>query len=257
VKPFSDHFSRVALAYAACRPSYPEALFDYLAGLVPRRRLAWDCAAGTGQAAIPLAGRFDAVVATDISASMLAQAPAHPRVEYRVVPAESSGLSGASVDLVTVAQALHWLDLDVFYAEAARVLVPGGVLAAWTYGKQELDDPALQHQLSHFYGEVVGPHWPPERCHVEAGYQTLPFPFTDLDPPVFAIEEHWTLRQLLGYIGTWSATQRFREAVGYDPLVQLEQNLAPNWGDRSARRVRWPVALRVGRKPDVSAEPVA
>lgn len=241
----------MAASYASSRPTYPEELFDYLADLVPRRKLAWDCGAGTGQAAIPLASRFDAVVATDISISMLEQAPRHPRVEYRAVPAEASELPSGSVDLVTVAQALHWLDLEAFYEEVARVLVPGGILAVWTYASAELDSAALQHQLSRFHAETVGPYWPPDRRHVEEGYRTLPFPFAELDPPGFAMEVSWTLPQLLGYVGTWSATQRFRELVGRDPLPELERGLAPQWGS-STRRVRWPLTVRLGRRPVVA-----
>ena len=248
----SDHFSRVAASYASCRPTYPEELFDYLAGLVHRRRLAWDCCAGTGQATIPLASRFDAVVATDLSISMLEQAPRHPRVEYRVVPAEASGLPATSVDLVTVAQALHWLDPTAFYEEACRVLLPGGVLAVWSYASPQLDSTTLQRQLSRFYGDVVGPYWPPNRRHVEAGYRTLEFPFAELDPPAFAMEERWTLPQLLGYVGTWSATQRFREEVGRDPVPDLERDLVPHWGLGSARPVRWPLTVRLGRRPVVA-----
>ena len=238
MKALSDHFSRVAVSYAACRPTYPEELFDYLAGVVPHRRLAWDCATGTGQATIPLASRFERVVATDISISMLDQAPRHPRIDYRAVPAEASGLPAASVDLVTVAQALHWLDADLFYEEAARVLIPGGVLAVWSYGNPHLDSSTLQRELSRFHGDVLGPYWPPGRQHVEAGYRTLRFPFPELSPPAFAMEEHWTLAQLLGYVGTWSATQRFRDAVGRDPVPDLERRLALQWDPGSTRRVR-------------------
>ena len=244
----ADHFSRVAASYASCRPKYPEELFDYLAGLVHRRSLAWDCAAGTGQATIPLASRFDVVIATDISPSMLEQAPRHPRVVYRALPAEASELASESADLVTVAQALHWLDLKAFYEEAARVLRPGGVLAVWTYASPQLDSAALQHQLTQFYGEVVGPYWPRDRRHVEEGYRTLWFPFAELDPPLFAIEEWWTLPQLLGYVTTWSATQRYRELVGRDPVPDLERDLAAEWGS-SIRRVRWPLTVRLGRRP--------
>ena len=246
---FSDHFSRVALSYAVCRPTYPGDLFDYLAGLVHRPRLAWDCAAGTGQATIPLAGRFERVVATDISISMLEQAPRHPGVNYRSVPAEDSGLPSASVDLVTVAQALHWLDTNLFYEEVARVLIPGGVLAVWSYGNPDLDSGTLQRELSRFYSDVVGPYWPAGRQHVEAGYRTLLFPFPELDAPAFAMEQQWTLAQLLGYVGTWSATQRFREVVGRDPVPDLERDLAPHWAPGSTRRVRWPLTIRVGRRP--------
>jgi SAM-dependent methyltransferase len=250
MKPYADHFSRLAPAYASCRPAYPDGLFDYLAGLVNRHDLAWDCAAGSGQATIPLARRFNRVIATDISPAMLGQAPRHPGVEYRVAPEGASGLGDATADLVSVAQALHWLDIESFYAEVDRVLVPGGVLAVWTYGAQHLDEPALESVLRHFYAEVVGPHWPPGRRHVESGYRTLPFPFPELEPPALAMQELWTLPHLLGYVGTWSATQRFRDVVGHDPLDQLAKDLAQHWGDPATTRlIRWPLALRVGRRP--------
>jgi SAM-dependent methyltransferase len=244
----SDHFTRVAASYAACRPPYPEGLFDYLAGLVHRRRLAWDCGAGTGQATIPLASRFERVIGTDISAAMLEQAPRHPAVDYRAVPAGASGLPTASVDLVTVAQALHWLDRDAFYAEAVRVLIPGGVLAVWSYGSPQLESAALQRELSRFYDDLVGPYWPENRVHVEQGYRALAFPFREFHPPVFVMEQQWTLGQLVGYVGTWSATQRFRDAEGRDPVPDLERELAREWGTNPTRRVRWPITMRAGRK---------
>lgn len=247
----SDHFSRQAPAYASHRPSYPEELFDYLDARVHRHTLAWDCAAGSGQATIPLARRFSRVVATDISAAMLLHAPRHPGVEYRVAPAEASGLEDACVDLVTVAQALHWLELETFYAEAARVLVPRGVLAVWTYGQQRLDEPGLDRALQRFYAEVVGPYWAAERRLVESGYRTLSFPFPEIDPPVLVMQENWNLAQLLGYVRTWSATQRFREAVGHDPVERLGQELERHWRDPSAsRRILWPIRLRLGLRPD-------
>jgi SAM-dependent methyltransferase len=250
VKPYADHFSRLAPAYASCRPGYPDALFDYLSGLVSRHDLAWDCAAGSGQATIPLARRFNRVIATDFSAAMLDQAPRHPAVVYRAAPAEASGLGNATADLVTVAQALHWLNAETFYAEVDRVLVPGGVLAVWTYGAQHLDEPALDGVLRHFYADIVGPYWAPERRHVESGYRTLPFPFPELEAPLLVMQEVWSLAQLLGYVGTWSATQRFSEAVGSNPVPQLGQDLAQHWGDPSAsRRIWWPLSLRVGRRP--------
>jgi hypothetical protein len=150
---------------------------------------------------------------------------------------------------VTVAQALHWLDLPAFYAEADRVLVPGGVLAVWSYATQRLDDGALDAMLTRFYTEVVGPFWPEERRHVEAGYLTLPFPYIEVQTPEIAMTEQWTLAQLLGYLGTWSATERFRETEGYDPVPRLGEELAQAWGDPdSARRVRWPLSVRAGHK---------
>jgi SAM-dependent methyltransferase len=250
LKPFADHFSALAGAYAGCRPQYPDELFEYLAAVSQGHELAWDCAAGSGQATIPLARTFRRVIATDASRAMLAQAPRHPGIEYRVAPAEASGLPSVSADLVTVAQALHWLDIEPFYAEVNRVLVPGGVLAVWTYGSQMLDDEALNALVRQFYYETVGPYWAPERRHVESGYRTLPFPFAELEPPAFAMQQHWTLVELLGYIRTWSATYRFREVTGCDPVEELARELAPFWGDsESTRRVRWPLSMRIGRRP--------
>jgi SAM-dependent methyltransferase len=249
VKPYADHFSRLAPAYASCRPGYPDQLFGYLAGLLERHELAWDCAAGTGQATVPLARWFDRVLATDASAAMLNQAPRHPKIEYRVAAAENSGLGEGTADLVVVAQALHWLDLDRFYPEAIRVLVPGGLLAVWTYGTQQLDDPAIDRLVQQFYTEVVGPYWPGERQHVESGYRTLPFPLPELATENFVMQERWDLSQLLGYLRTWSATQRFREAQGRDPVEQLELEIEPLWGAAtSVRTIRWPLSLRVGRR---------
>jgi SAM-dependent methyltransferase len=248
VKPYADHFSRLAPAYAGCRPRYPAELFAYLDAVCSRHELAWDCAAGTGQASLPLARVFRRVIATDASAAMIGNAAPHPNVEYRVVPAEASGLTSASVDLVTVAQALHWLDLDLFYTEVKRVLVPGGVLAVWTYGNQYLDDEPMDRLLGRFYTEVVGPYWTEERRHVESGYRTLSFPFRELAVPGFTMDQEWTLPELLGYLGTWSATQRFHDTVGQDPVGPLARELAPLWGDPdSRRRIRWPLSLRVGR----------
>jgi SAM-dependent methyltransferase len=245
---FPDHFSGVARAYAEHRPRYPERLFDWLASLTARRELAWDCATGGGQAALGLAARFERVIATDASAEQIAAAHRHPRIEYRVAPAESSDLDPASTDLVTVGQALHWLDRPAFYDEARRVLRADGVLAAWTYGAPVLGDSRSDAILRRFYSETVGPCWPPERALVDAGYRTIDFPFEEIEPPLIPMEADWTLPAFLGYIGTWSAVTRFRAARGFDPLTALAAELATSWGDpASPRRISWPLALRVGR----------
>lgn len=242
---FPDHFSAVAADYASHRPTYPAALFDWLADQAPARRLAWDCATGSGQAARDLAGHFDRVIATDAAAAQIDAAPAHPGVEFRVAPAEASGLDPASVDLITVAQALHWFQLDAFYAEARRVLAPDGVIAAWSYSRLLTDDPVIDERLWHFYSEVVGPWWPFERRHVETGYRDLPFPFTPIDAPAFAMQAEWDLEALAGYLRTWSATRRYLQARGVDPVSALAGELAPHWP--TTRRVRWPLTLRTGR----------
>lgn len=243
----ADHFSRQAPDYAKYRPSYPEALFSWLADHAPGRALAWDVGCGSGQAAVPLAAHFDRVVATDLSAAQIAQARPHPRVEYRVAPCERSGLPDAGCDLVTVAQALHWFDFDRFYAEVRRVLKPGGLFAAWTYQLLQ-GEPAINAVIGKFHVEVLTPWWPPERRWVEAGYAGMPFPFAALPAPSFAIRLAWTLADLTNYVGTWSAAQRCLAATGADPSRALFERLQPVWGDPATRReIVWPIALRAGR----------
>lgn len=245
---FKDHFSVVAANYAQYRPRYPRELFDYLRSIVPGAMRVWDCACGSGQATLELAERFAAVVATDASAGQIAEAPPHPRVSWRVAPAEAAGLPDHSVDLLTVAQALHWFDLDRFYAEARRVLAADGVIAVWSYGFHQLGDEAIDREAGHFYHHVVGPYWPPERRLVEEGYRTIPFPFAEVPAPAFVMRTQWALPQLLGYFRSWSATARYLAARGHDPVEALEQKLRPLWGDPAyVREITWPLVLRIGR----------
>lgn len=244
---FKDHFSANSAGYADYRPRYPETLFDWLAGQCATPDTAWDCATGSGQAAVALASRFRRVIASDASAAQIEHAQAHAGVEYRVAPAEASGLPDASIDIVTVAQAAHWFDLEAFYAEARRALKPGGLIALWGYEKLRLA-PELARVVGHFYHGVLDGYWPPERALVESGYRDLAFPFAEIAPPEFAMRADWTLDRLIGYFGTWSAVKNYRQALGTDPLPALRDELEPLWGspDRP-KNIQWPLFLRVGR----------
>lgn len=244
---FHDHFSARAAAYAQFRPHYPDALFDWLAAVAPDRRLALDAATGNGQAAVPLSRRFAAVVATDASSEQLAHATPAPGITYRRALAHDSGLAPAGADLVTVAQALHWLDRDALFAEARRVLKPRGIVAVWCYGVMEAG-PDLDEAIRHFYHDIVGPYWPSERRITESGYRDIALPFDELPAPAFAMTATMTLDTLLGYVGTWSAVSRYHDARGVSPLPELREMLQAQWGDPAAARiVRWPLGLRAGR----------
>jgi len=241
-------FAGVAREYANFRPGYPPELFAWLARMAPTRGTAWDSGCGSGQASVALADHFTQVYATDVSPEQIAAARAHPRVRYSVAPAEKSGLGVDSVDLVTVAQALHWFDVEAFYAEARRVARRGAVIAVWNYPRPTFSDPVLDRLFLDFYSDVVGPYWPPERRHIEANYRTLPFPFEELPHPSFGLALEWTLGQVLGYVSSWSATSRYRQALGQDPLPQLRATLGPAWpGDGARVTVRMPIGLRVAK----------
>lgn len=244
---FKDHFSRQADDYARYRPRYPEEMFAWLAGHAPGRGLAWDSATGNGQAAEGLAGHFRAVFASDASRDQIARAAVAPGIAYAVCRSEAVPLPPASVDVVFVGQALHWLDLPTFYREVRRVSRPRGLLAVCGYGPLRVSPP-VDARVGRFYRETVGPYWPPERAIVERGYRDLPFPFERLAPPPFRMRRRWRLDELLGYIGSWSAVVRYRADQGDDPLPALAAEVAAVWGEPATpREIEWPLHLIVGR----------
>ncbi|MEN6538150.1 MAG: class I SAM-dependent methyltransferase [Mizugakiibacter sp.] len=246
--PFKDHFSGHAAIYRDARPHYPPELYAWLAAQAPARELAWDAGCGNGQATVALAAHFARVVGTDPSAAQVANAEAHARVEYRVEPAEQSSFADGSVDLVNVAQALHWFDHARFYAEVQRVLKPGGVVAATAYADCSVDA-AVDAVKDRLYIDMLGAYWPPERPLVDSGYRTLAFPFEEIAAPPFAMRVEWTLAQFLAYLRSWSATQRYLKARGEDPVAVVAPDLAAAWGDADTpREVRWQFHVRVGRR---------
>jgi SAM-dependent methyltransferase len=251
---FEDHFSEQAVDYVRYRPDYPEALFAFLAKSVTQHELAWDCGTGNGQAARGLAGHFDRVIATDPSQTQIRNAVHHKKIDYFVSPAEKTDIPSHSVDLITVAQALHWFRLDSFYEEARRVLRPGGVLAVWCYGLSRIN-PDIDKIVQHYYRDVVGPYWPPERRYIDEKYRTIPFPFVELPTPELYMRADWDMNDLIGYLQTWSATQQCRRKNNQNPIDIIRRALKKSWGRENARlTVRWPLYLRVGRTTAASTD---
>jgi len=245
VSGFKDHFSERAEGYAIYRPRYPAALAAWLASAAPARKLAWDVGCGSGQLSTLLGDQFEKVIATDASSAQVERAVAHPRVEYRVEPAESSSLSSGSADLITVAQAAHWMKLDAFYKEARRVARNEALIALIAYERTRID-PSIDAIIERFYSGDLDRWWPPERKHIETGYRTLDFPFEPVAAPSFEMKATWTADQLVGYIRTWSAVRAMEAASGPEATNRFEGSVRRAWGP-GARDVVWPMVVLAGR----------
>jgi len=256
--PVKDLFSKQSKEYARSRPTYPRALFEYIVSLVDARNLAWDCATGNGQAAIALADYFKQVVASDISAKQIENSQQRSNITYRIFPAEKTPLEDNSVDLITVAQALHWFDFDQFYSEVKRVLKKkkngksetGGIIAAWTYGLHSIS-PEIDKVSFHLYEDILGDkYWAPERKYVEAKYETIPFPFEQVPAPQFQIELSWNMLDLVNYFHSWSSVQKFMEKNKHDPVSDILDSLEDAWGGKDRvnekRKVVWPLYVKLG-----------
>jgi ubiquinone/menaquinone biosynthesis C-methylase UbiE len=207
--------------------------------------MAWDCATGNGQAARSLAVHFNNVIATDASSEQIASAESLPGIRFQVAPAEASGLLSGSVDLITVAQALHWFDIDSFFAEAVRVLKPGGILSFWCYERCKIDG-ACNDIIEKIFAEVE-PYWPPERDLVERHYRDIETPVPEIAVDDFAMRAIWTADEMLSYMRTWSASQRYISDRKQDPTLLLRSELISAWGP-ARRTVTWPLMLRAGEK---------
>lgn len=245
---FKDLFSGHSQAYSTFRPGYPAGLFSKLASLCPEHHLAWDCATGSGQAAIGLAEFFDEVIATDASANQIASATPAQGVSYSVAPAEQSGLKDSSANLITVAQALHWFDLDAFTKEANRVLKPEGILAVWTYGLFSIN-PGLDASIKKLYGDIVGKYWAFERTMVEGGYADVEMPFDAIEIKPMEMNQQWQLADVMGYLNTWSAVREYEKATAGNPLELVYEDMLQSWGEPdTVRVVSWPLIVRAWQK---------
>ncbi|AGF71597.1 class I SAM-dependent methyltransferase [Corynebacterium halotolerans] len=244
--PFTD-----GADYALHRPDYPRELGGLLAELPARRATALDVGCGTGQLTVQLSRHFDRVLGVDASAGQIDAATPAPGATYRVGTAEDLPVDDAGMDLITVAQAAHWLDLPAFYREVDRVAAPGAALALVSYGMCRLDaeaDPGIDELYQEFYWGEFHRFWAPARVHVENGLADLPFPYEEVEivcPPI--VRKH-RLAHFLGYVGTWSAAKKARESGHGGELADFARRLAARWGDpEQARTVVWPVTVRAGR----------
>ncbi|HSY77938.1 MAG TPA: class I SAM-dependent methyltransferase [Bacteroidia bacterium] len=244
---FSDYFSKQSGIYVKYRPTYPKELFSYLSSLTKEHNLAWDCGTGNGQSAIGLSEFYDSVIATDPSEEQIKNAIANGKVIYRVEKAEDNSLQSNSVDIITIANALHWFNFDAFYKEVRRVLKSNGIIAAWAYALPIIS-PEIDSIAKQFHDDTLGTCWLPPNRMVEKGYTTIPFPFEQIVIPSFRIEKTMNLQDLIGYFNTWSATQRFIQEKKFNPTEKLEKDIRKVWGNiELEKKLTWNLILKIGK----------
>ncbi len=240
-----DNFSKQASAYAQFRPNYPAELIEYILGFVKEKRLAWDCGTGNGQSARLLSHYFQQVFATDISSKQLANAYQADNIIYAEEPAEKTSLANESVNLVTVAQAIHWFNFEKFYAEVKRVARPGAIIAVWTYSLLQIS-PEIDTIIHEYHFKTLADFWDPERKYVDDGYAGIPFPFTTIETKPFNIELYWSAEELNGYLHTWSALQKYMAVNPVDPVPGIMDKIKQHWGNSGKRKICFPVYLKLG-----------
>lgn len=244
---FKDNFSKQSQIYLKYRPTYPKTLFEFLSSLTENHELAWDCGTGNGQAAVGLSEFYDKIIATDPSNEQIKHAMVNDRITYLVEKAEQTSLQAHTVDLISVANALHWFDFDSFYNEARRVLKQNGVLAAWAYGVTRIS-PEIDALINEFHDQTLNDYWLAENRLVENEYSGIPFPFQAISTPEFYATKTMNRDDLIGYLNTWSATQRYITTNNLNPTLELENRLMEIWKDGTAEKsVRWKLILKVGR----------
>ena len=241
---FKDLFSQQAQDYQKFRPTYPPELFSYLASLPGQKKFAVDCGTGNGQAAVELAAHFEKVLGVDPSQKQIDNAVPHPRVGYQVSAAEKLPVADHSVDLLTVAQAFHWFKHELFFQETRRVLKEQGILAIWIYGLCRIS-PEIDAAVMELYEGILGPYWEPERKLLEQNFETISFPFVELPGAHFQMEKTWDFETLVGYLGTWSSLQTYRQKTGQDPLLEWKQKNAKLWGSDVQRKIVWDISPRI------------
>jgi SAM-dependent methyltransferase len=239
-----DLFSANAPQYAAFRPDYPKALYDFIFNYVKNFSTAWDCATGNGQAARELSSRFKQVYATDISEKQMLNGHQASNILYSISPAEQTNFPDNFFDFIAVAQAVHWFRLDKFYDEVKRVAKPKSVLAIWGYGLLSIN-PEFDQKILTFYKEVVGPYWDTERKLIDESYQTIPFSFREIQSPGISFTKQWNIQHLQGYLSTWSAVQKYIKANGHDPVSEFIDESTGSFGS-GVQEIKFPLFLRLG-----------
>lgn len=244
--------------YDAYRPRPPDVLLDalvrYATSDLPRRVVDLGC--GTGLSARPWSERAGDVVGVEANAAMLAVAEANTQqanVRYVQAFASETGLPDESADLVTCSQSFHWMEPVSTLREAARVLVPGGVFAAYDYDVPPLVHPDIDAAFTEYVRQrrrfreehKLRAGWTriPKHEHLqriqESGYFRFAREAVFHDASEVGRDEILGFARSLGLVPELTALGVSKEELG---LVRLEETVQRVLG---GRRTAWVLGYRV------------
>lgn len=241
-----DNFSTRSDNYAKFRPTYPSELFEFINSKLECRKNAWDCGTRNGQVAVELAKSFECVFATDINQSQIDNAYKVNNIHYSVQPAEKTNFESGIFDLIMVAQAIHWFDINKFYTEVQRTAIGKSWICVVGYGKLAVSK-EVDNIIDDLYYNILGLYWDKERTYIDEKYKTIPFPFAEIKVPDFSIRLSWSFDQLIGYLNTWSATKHFIRERNFNPIDSLQKKIEKIWDDGLNRLINFPLLFRMGQ----------
>jgi ubiquinone/menaquinone biosynthesis C-methylase UbiE len=241
-----DNFSHIAAHYAQFRPQYPGDFISILCNSVNTKEIAWDCGTGNGQVAKHLAKHFAKVIATDISEKQIKEAPKLQNIAYKTEAAENASVLDKSVNLITVGQAAHWFQLDSFYTEARRVLAPAGVIAIFGYPLFTTANTRINKLCQFLFKNILSGYWDKERKWLDEKYQTIPFPFKEINIPASTMKYNWNYSQLIGYLQSWSAVQHYSKKNKNNPVDEIMLGIKKGFDNNMKIEVTFEIVGRYG-----------
>lgn len=194
-----------------------EVITSYISKVGGSLDSAVDVACGSGQSTFYLKDTFKQIIGVDISNAQIQEANRKCRtqnignIQFRTGNGMELPIESESVDMVTVAQALHWLDIDMFFAECKRVLKRKGCLAVYGYGNICLVNKGCNALLSTFYRNTLQGCWHDARRHIDEEYRSIRLPFSNTERVDMSMPYEASLDAFIGYVSSWSGYQKYCE----------------------------------------------
>jgi ubiquinone/menaquinone biosynthesis C-methylase UbiE len=242
-------YSISADKYIATRPSYGDDIYNYISSLLNENNMAWDCACGSGQATKEIAKFVNRVVATDPDDIQLKKAPKLDNVRYLEESETVKTINDQSVDLITVATGIHWLNRGKFYKEAERVLKKNGVLATWGYTGVDLN-PEIDDTIKSIVKNYLMPYYPKEILIAFNQYKEIELPMNKFDSPNFEVSYDWDFETLMNYISSFTAMQRYKKTHGKSGVALFRSEILDAWGGDAltTKKMTWELHTNFTRK---------